>query len=203
MARFSVTPRAIAALQARAVAAWHRNRGVKVRGAFETLVLAQHRFNYDLWHQEDQARRRDVPDSTIARVKRAIDGLNQKRNDSIEQIDFSLLRETERRGIHPRPGASFNTETPGGAVDRLSILALRIYHMRQEAARRGADAGHRIKCMDRLRIMKIQQSDLVQSLTILFRDIFKGMKRIKVYRQFKMYNDPALNPAIYRKSQSR
>ena len=99
-------------------------------------VCQQHQFNFLLWHEEDVARSRDVSDARIAMVKRAIDGYNQQRNDWIEKLDDAITDEIELRRIAPVPGAPMNTETPGSVIDRLSILALRIYHLREELAQR-------------------------------------------------------------------
>lgn len=161
------------------------------------LVCQQHQKNFLLWHQEDIARSPNVGDSVIAEVKRTIDRLNQERNDHIEHIDEWLVQELEARGTVPRPGAKLNTETPGSAIDRLSVLALRIYHMEEQAHRSDADAQHRARAEQRLTILRVQLADLSESLQQLLNDIFAGRKRLTVYRQFKMYNDPTLNPYLY------
>jgi len=189
-------------LQARAVALWHTGKEFRGESDFASLVLAQHRFNYELWHQEDEARRKDVPDGVIAGVKRAIDGLNQQRNDAIERIDDFLLATLRKQGVKPRAKAKRNSETPGSIIDRLSILALRIFHMTGEAGRRDADEAHKRKCRDKLVILEEQKKDLSKCLKELLGDIVAGKKRLKVYRQFKMYNDPALNPAVYGKKRT-
>lgn len=190
----------VARLQSEAVAVWHTNGEQRAGDDFASLVLAQHRFNYDLWHQEDEARRKDVTDTVIAGVKRAIDRLNQQRNDAIEKIDDFLVLELKNQGIEPQAGAVQNSETPGSIVDRLSIIALRIYHMTEETRRSDADEAHLRKCGERLAILNEQRDDLARGLKELLADIFAGKKRLKVYRQFKMYNDPSLNPALYKKA---
>jgi hypothetical protein len=152
-----------------------------------------------LWHEEDVARSPDVGDAKIAAVKRAIDGYNQKRNDAIEKIDDYLKREVETRGIVVLPTARLNTETPGQAIDRLSILALRIYHMEDQLERSDATAEHLARVRVKLEILHIQHEDLSGSLQELFNDIFAGRNRLKLYRQFKMYNDPSLNPYLYQR----
>ncbi len=161
------------------------------------LVCQQHQKNFLLWHQEDIARSPNVGDSVIAEVKRTIDRLNQQRNDCIERIDEFLLEQLKAWGTVPRPRAKLNTETPGSAIDRLSVLALRIYHMEEQARRTDVDAQHRAKAEERLAILRVQLDDLAKSLQQLLNDIFAGRKRLKVYRQFKMYNDPTLNPYLY------
>ncbi len=170
---------------------------------FAGIVLDQSRFNYLLWHEEDEARRTDVDDAVIARVKRAIDRYNQQRNDAIERIDEALLEMLSAEGAAPAASnALLNTETPGSAFDRLSIAALKIYHVREQVMRSDADEAHRQRARERLARLEEQRADLIAALDQLLADIFAGRKRLKVYRQFKMYNDPKWNPALY-KSQSR
>jgi hypothetical protein len=155
-------------------------------------------FNFLLWHEEDIARSPNVGDERIAAVKRAIDGYNQKRNDAIEALDAYLLRELTEKKVVPQPGARQNTETPGSTIDRLSILALRRYHMQEQADRPDASDEHRTKAKGRLAILAEQRHDLSTSLAELLDDIFAGRKRLKVYFQFKMYNDPTMNPYLYK-----
>jgi hypothetical protein len=189
---------AIATLHRQTVEAWHRqDEPQNPYRDFLRLVCEQHKQNYLLWHQEDIARSPDATDAQIAAVKRAIDKLNQARNDHIEQLDEYLLRKLEAWGSRPRPGAKLNTETPGSAVDRLSIIALRIYHMAEQSDRADATAEHRDKADAKLQVLHQQQADLLQSLGQLLKDIFAGRKLLRVYRQFKMYNDPSLNPYLY------
>jgi hypothetical protein len=130
-------------------------------------------------------------------VKRAIDRLNQQRNDLIEQLDDFLVAELSAANVVPGPDARLNTETPGSVIDRLSILALRLFHMEEQAARRDAGPDHVAKVTARLAILREQRHDLASALGELLDDIFAGRKRLKVYRQFKMYNDPTLNPYLY------
>jgi Protein of unknown function (DUF4254) len=189
--------REISALHRDTTALWHRQEIDNAYADFLRLVCEQHRYNYLLWHEEDIARSPDVGDERIAAVKRAIDKYNQQRNDAIEQIDDYLKREREARGITALPGAKLNTETPGQAIDRLSILALRIYHMQEQLQRRDVDADHLLKVRGKLEILHTQHDDLSAALAELLADIFAGRKQLKLYRQFKMYNDPALNPYLY------
>jgi hypothetical protein len=159
------------------------------------LVTLQHRHNFELWHVEDRARAPDASDATIANVKRQIDQLNQLRNDYIEQIDdWFHDRLADLADTH----LPWNTETPGSAIDRLSILSLKIFHMRAEAERTSAQAAHRAQCTERATTLQQQRNDLIVALQELVADLASGNKQMKRYRQFKMYNDPQLNPEIYR-----
>ena len=161
-------------------------------------VCEQHQFNYLLWHEEDIARSPDVGNERIAQVKRAIDRYNQQRNDAIERIDEAILELLKSSGVFTQPGARLNTETPGAAVDRLSIMSLRIYHLEEQTERTDADAAHLQKVAERLARCRVQHADLAWSLAELLEDLQAGRKQLKVYRQMKMYNDPTLNPYLYR-----
>jgi len=187
----------IVRLHRETVQRWHQRDIDNPYEGFLALVCRQHEQNYRLWHEEDIARSPDVPDSRIAQVKRNIDRLNQQRNDLIERLDDHLIGQLAAAGIRPSPQAPLNTETPGSVIDRLSILALRIYHMEEQAQRRDAGAEHVEKARRKLAILHEQLRDLSTSLRQLLEDIFAGRKRLKVYRQFKMYNDPTLNPYLY------
>jgi hypothetical protein len=161
-------------------------------------VARQHRANFDLWHIEDEARAPGASDAELAAVKRRVDQTNQRRNDLAEELDRMLLGWLEARGL-PNPKAPLNSESPGLIVDRLSILALKIYHTREEAERTGAPAGHAERNRGRLAILEEQRAELAECLESLWLETLAGTRRFKLYRQLKMYNDPALNPAIYRK----
>ncbi len=189
--------RAITDLHKSTVCDWHRQPIENAYEGFLHLVCMQHEQNFRLWHQEDIARSPDVTDAEMAQVKRAIDKLNQRRNDLIEQLDDAVLATLDHEGIMHDLEAKLNTETPGSAVDRLSIISLRIFHMEEQAARTDASAEHISKAKARLEILYAQHADLSQSLVELLGDIFVGRKRLKVYRQFKMYNDPTMNPYLY------
>jgi hypothetical protein len=167
--------------------------------AFETgadglmaLAMAQHRANFELWHEEDKARVPGVPDSEIARVKHAIDVLNQRRNDLVEKMDLWLIDRLEQD-----LAAQLHSETPGLMIDRLSILALKIYHTREEAHRMSATAVHRSRNVERLALLEEQRDDLAGCLDVFWSEVLAGKRRFKLYRQMKMYNDPELNPAVY------
>jgi hypothetical protein len=188
---------AIVELQKNTVAEWHLREIDNRHEGFLGLVCLQHEQNFRLWHQEDVARSPDVTDAEMARVKRAIDKLNQRRNDLIEQLDDALLSELAATGVPPWSGARLNTETPGSVIDRLSIISLRLYHMEEQTRRVDAEPSHMAKAKGRLAILREQHHDLAASLADLLADIFAGRKRLKVYRQFKMYNDPTMNPYLY------
>ncbi|MGD0516748.1 MAG: DUF4254 domain-containing protein [Thermoguttaceae bacterium] len=188
---------AITALHADTVQQWHQHQIDNQYEDFLEIVCRQHQQNFKLWHQEDIARSPDVSDSDLARVKRSIDKLNQKRNDLIEQLDDSLIRQLNLLGVTAQPNARLNTETPGSVIDRLSILSLRIYHMEEQAFRTDASDEHVAKAKSRLEILYEQHRDLCHSFQDLLDDIFAGRKPMKSYRQLKMYNDPTMNPYLY------
>jgi hypothetical protein len=128
-----------------------------------------------------------------------VDSTNQRRNDLVEELDRALLAWLEPSGL-PNGAAEVNSESPGLMIDRLSILALKIYHTREEAERADAPQGHAARNRERLAILEEQRADLAACLDALWRETLAGTRRFKLYRQLKMYNDPSLNPAIYRKS---
>ena len=178
-----------------AAAGWAKNGPVEFPAGLWNAIEDNHRCNCLLWDEEDLARRRSVPDAEIAANKRAIDGYNQKRNDAIERIDEALLNL-----IKNNEQAKLNSETPGAMVDRLSILSLKIHHMRLQTLRTDVDRAHIEVCVAKLNRLVEQRTDLAACLDRLLAEAGRGETRFKVYRQFKMYNDPALNPAIYGES---
>lgn len=186
-------------LQHQTVARWHHVAPDNPYDGLLAVVCQQHQFNFLLWHEEDIARSPDVGDERIAQVKRAIDGYNQNRNDYIERVDEALIALLSASGITPLPGARVNTETPGSAIDRLSIMSLRVYHLREQLERDDATDTHRQKVEERLARCHLQHADLSQSLVELLEDLKTGTKMLKVYRQMKMYNDPSLNPYLYKR----
>lgn len=167
--------------------------------SFLSLVARQHRANFDLWHTEDLARTPGASDAQLANVKRRIDSTNQVRNDLAEELDRTLLDCLAPQSL-PRETAPLHSESPGLIIDRLSILALKIYHTREEAERNDASPEHVERNRTRLAILEEQRSDLALCLDVLWSEILAGTRRFKLYRQLKMYNDPTLNPAIYRHS---
>ena len=163
---------------------------------FFALVSQQHECNFRLWHEEDKARSKTATDHQIAEVKRAIDRLNQQRNDLIEQIDDAMTEILEEAGVTPRGDAKQNTETPGSVIDRLSIMSLRIFHYREQSDQPGTSDAHKKRVSDRLELCRHQIADLTLGLQQLVDDLASGVKRHQTYRQMKMYNDPSLNPRI-------
>ena len=163
---------------------------------FLDTVVAQHRANYELWHIEDRARAPYATDAALAEVKRAIDRTNQRRNDLAEECDRLLLAALAPFGL-PDTAAELHSESPGLMIDRLSILALKLYHTREELARAGTPSEHVQRNRERLAILTDQRDDLAACLRSLWQKVSDGQRRFKLYRQLKMYNDPALNPSIY------
>ena len=149
------------------------------------------------WHLEDIIRDPHIDPTDALSLKRRIDRSNQDRTDLVEQID-SHFRHTYSE-VKPLPDARLNTESPAWAIDRLSILALKIYHMRQEVLRKDVDEAHRAACQQKLDVLLSQQVDLSTAIEELIEDIEAGRKYMKTYKQMKMYNDPELNPELYSK----
>ena len=178
-----------------AVAGWAKSGETATRDPLWLAVEDNHRCNCLLWDEEDLARRRNVSDSEIAKNKRAIDGHNQKRNDAIERIDELLLISLSKTEV--KSGAKLNSETAGAMIDRLSILSLKIQHMRLQTERKDVASAHIESCRLKLARLTEQRTDLASCLDRLLADCARGEAYFKIYRQFKMYNDPALNPAIY------
>ena len=151
------------------------------------------------WHLEDVIRDPDIEPVEALRVKRRIDQLNQKRTDLVELLDGYFWDKYKNVKLQAR--ATVNTESPAWAIDRLSILCLKIYHMEQEVQRREVVQIHVKECDDKLSILLEQTRDLILAIDQLLADIEAGRKYMKVYKQMKMYNDPELNPVLYRKGQ--
>lgn len=194
-----LSARAITGLQDSATKEWHSHPLPQIPPAdFITAVRAQHAANFELWHLEDDARAPRATHHTIAEVKHAIDRVNQRRNDLIERCDTLLLESLAAHNL-PAANAPLHSETPGLIIDRLSILALKIFHTREETTRPDAPVGHAARNRDRLRLLEEQRSDLAACLHQLWMQVIQGERRFKLYRQLKMYNDPTLNPAVYGK----
>jgi hypothetical protein len=193
--------RTIDEAQLTCVAQWHDKEPETLPEGFAGLVAEQSLQNFRLWHKEDIARIPDTGDDIIAGVKRNIDKLNQRRNDLIEKLDEFLLIWLDRAGIKMNPNAALNSETPGSMIDRCSIMALKIYHMQEETMRDSADEEHKTKAIDRLETLRLQRADMIDCLCNIFKEIEKGTRQFKIYRQFKMYNDPNFNPQLYKKKE--
>ena len=149
------------------------------------------------WHLEDIIRDPHIDPTEALGLKRCIDRSNQDRTDLVEEID-SYFRTTYSE-VTPLPDARLNTESPAWAIDRLSILALKIWHMQEQTERKDVDAEHIARCQAKLNVLLEQQKDLSTAIDQLLEDIEAGRKYMKVYRQMKMYNDPSTNPILYKK----
>ena len=176
-----------------AIPGWAKTGAQEHHAGLWQAVDDNHRNNCALWDEEDLARRRNVPDAEIAGNKRAIDRHNQKRNDAIERIDEHLLAFLGAA----KEGARLNSETAGSMCDRLSILSLKIHHMRIQTLRTDVDREHVDTCKAKLARLVEQRGDLAGCFDRLLAEFARGESCFKVYRQFKMYNDPKLNPAVY------
>ena len=146
------------------------------------------------WHYEDLIRDPGIDPEAALELKRKIDASNQERTDLVEYIDSYFLKKYQEVSI--KPDATINTESPAWALDRLSILALKIYHMREEATRENASQAHREACQAKLDVLLEQRVDLSTAIDQLLEDIAEGRKYMKVYKQMKMYNDEELNPVL-------
>ena len=164
---------------------------------FKELVVIQHLFNFKIWHEEDIARRRDIEPILIAECKRSIDQLNQQRNDFMEQIDIAFLNliqpllPTNTNNVHT------NTESLGMAIDRSSILSLKIWHMNEQVERSDVTIEHIENCKQKLHVLKEQHIDLNNAILNLVNEFHQGIRKPKLYFQYKMYNNPSLNPQLY------
>lgn len=184
-------------LQKDLVANWHASPPeANLDDPFLRLVEENSLRNFILWHHEDEARRDDLGSEHVHQAKRAIDAANQQRNDFVEKMDQFLFA-----ALHSNfgPDTPMNTETPGMAIDRLSILSLKAYHMREQTLRDDASQAHKQNCQRKLEVIQQQIADLRDGLQQLLHDCASGARGFRVYFQFKMYNDPALNPALYSK----
>ena len=165
------------------------------RGTLDFLLYAKNAIDSVQWHLEDIIRNPQIDPIKALEIKRRIDALNQERTDLVEYIDSWFL--DKYKDVTPLPDAHINTETPAWAVDRLSILSLKIYHMRIEVERTDADTEHHNTCNAKLQVLREQQLDLAKAIEELLQDIAAGRKYMKTYKQMKMYNDPLLNPVLY------
>jgi hypothetical protein len=164
----------------------------------EHLLYLKNWIDTAQWHMEDVVRNPNIDPVEGLSWKRRIDAQNQVRTDMVEFIDSYFLNLYQNNS--PLSDAKVNTESPAWAIDRLSILALKIYHMQEEAERTTATSEHRLQCQNKLNVLLTQRKDLSESIDELLSDIEKGKKYMKVYKQMKMYNDPSLNPVLYNKA---
>ena len=164
-------------------------------GTIDDVLFRKNWIDAVQWHMEDIIRDPAIDPVEALALKRRIDKSNQDRTDMVEYVDSYLL--DKYKDVTPAEGARLNTETPAWAIDRLSILALKIYHMAREAERTDVDDAHRAACRKKLDVLLAQQVDLSQAIEELIEDIEAGRKYMKTYKQMKMYNDPALNPVLY------
>ena len=167
-------------------------------GSIEFLLYRKNWIDTVQWHYEDIIRDPEINPTTALRLKRRIDASNQDRTDLVEYIDGYFLNKYQ--SVEIQDGAGINTESPAWAIDRLSILALKIYHMHEEVNREDASAEHRKQCQNKLNVLLEQRRDLSTAIDELLTDIEAGKKYMKVYKQMKMYNDEEMNP-ILRKNQ--
>ena len=167
-------------------------------GSIEHLLYMKNWIDTVQWHLEDIIRDPQIDPCEALKIKRRIDKSNQDRTDMVEYIDSWML--DKYRSVVPQPDARINTETPAWAIDRLSILALKIWHMACETERTDVDDAHREACRRKLAVLEQQQRDLSTAIEELIEDIEAGRKYMKTYKQMKMYNDPALNPVLYAQS---
>lgn len=167
-------------------------------GSIDHVLYAKNWIDAVQWHLEDIIRDPNIDPVAALALKRRIDRSNQDRTDMVEELDTYFRN--EYAGVKPLADATINTESPAWALDRLSILALKIYHMRAEVERADASADHIARCRAKLEVLLEQRDDLTAAIGTLLDDIAAGRKYMKVYRQMKMYNDPATNPVLYGKS---
>jgi hypothetical protein len=164
-------------------------------GSIEQTLYAKNWIDAVQWHLEDIIRNPEIDPVEALALKRRIDRSNQDRTDMVEELDTYFRN--KYADVKVDANATINTESPAWALDRLSILALKIYHMEQEVKRTDADAHHIARCQAKLDVLTEQRSDLITAINQLLEDIAAGRKYMKVYRQMKMYNDPATNPVLY------
>lgn len=182
----------ITSLQQELTVRWHGQEAAAEAEDFLGVVARNHLENFSLWHEEDIARCNHLGPERVMQAKRAIDGHNQRRNDLIEEMDRRIVA----RLNPPESGCPFNSETPGMMIDRLSILALKKYHMQEEVDRSDASEDHRAACTKKVAVIRRQIADLSTALSELLEDVQAGTRSFRVYFQFKMYNDAELNPEL-------
>ena len=168
--------------------------------SFEHLLYEKNWIDTVQWHYEDIIRDPDIDPSEGMKLKRLIDSSNQNRTEMVEYIDSYFLNLYSN--VNPKENAKVNTESPAWAIDRLSILILKIYHMEEESNRKDVSEDHRNNCQKKLNVLFEQREDLSESIDQLLIDLSTGIKKMRVYKQMKMYNDESLNPVLYKKDDS-
>ena len=168
--------------------------------SFEHLLYEKNWIDTVQWHYEDIIRDPDIDPSEGMKLKRLIDSSNQNRTEMVEYIDSYFLNLYS--SVTTRENAKVNTESPAWAIDRLSILILKIYHMEEESNRKDVSEDHRNNCQKKLNVLIEQREDLSESIDQLLIDLSTGIKKMRVYKQMKMYNDESLNPVLYKKDDS-
>ena len=167
------------------------------RSTFEALLYHKNWIDTVQWHLEDLIRDPNINPVEAIALKRRIDKSNQDRTDVVEKMDDYFLYEL--KSVQPNIAARQNSETPAWLLDRMSILLLKIYHMQEQVSRQDADAAHVARCQAKLNVLTEQKSDMQLCFDELMSDLQKGIRKMKVYRQMKMYNDTSLNPVLYKK----
>jgi hypothetical protein len=190
----------ILSLQKSEISDWHLELTNKEETLPWKFIEENNQYNFKLWHEEDIARVQDIDPLRIVQAKRSIDQYNQARNNAMEKIDEWILNYLELAGV--QSADRLHSETPGMMIDRLSIMQLKRYHMEEETLRPNASEEHKSKCLARVDVLNEQIADLSNCLVDILAQLASGELKFKVYRQFKMYNDPSLNPQLYKKNNS-
>lgn len=191
----TISSQMITELHKQSILLWKEHGVSYQHQAFRRLVEENHAFNYKLWHAEDRARREDMGFEFVYQAKREIDGCNQQRNNRMEAMDEWLYNTLKPALPDVCP---VNSESPGMIIDRLSILSLKAYHMDIQANRLDASDEHRKNCANKLAVIHEQLNQLSLCLQRLLDEVASKTRTFRVYHQFKMYNDPTLNPELYR-----
>lgn len=188
-------------LQKSEISEWHEEITNKEESLPWKFIEENNQYNFKLWHEEDIARIREIDPLRIVEAKRNIDQYNQARNNAMEKIDEWILNYLDMAGA--LTAEKLHSETPGMMIDRLSIMQLKRYHMEEETLRTDASEEHKAKCFGRVNVLDEQIADLSNCLTDILEQLSSGALKFKVYRQFKMYNDPSLNPQLYKKNSTQ
>jgi hypothetical protein len=175
---------------------WKTQPIIPNKSEFLNLVLQNHAFNFQLWQEEDKARREDKGFEFVYNAKRQIDHFNQQRNNHMELMDQWLYQQVKLTAV-AAVDCPVHSETPGMMIDRLSILSLKQFHMGLQTTRQNVDEPHRLSCLDKLQLIERQRNQLLICLREFFDDCLSGKRTFKLYLQLKMYNDKNLNPELY------